>query len=373
LIIPLLTTPSQVRVHTAQPSESADLSRSDALQGTTAEDVKASFEAHRAATPEQRASPASSPASETAPSSIALIQDIRSTLDKLSADFFFPPSLEFTDNEEDGLAYSPINTPVRLYEHALDDLLVQLDAVESDGDGEVRELRRAAIKEVERAIEDVERRVREAREVTKEGSKDGAKVATAASGSEVDITTQDYNVVAESEYGVETKPQENGPSPPTSDGDLLVSSSVPLSARDIDVASSHDTTSAPPAPDTDTVALKEAGPIPVSLPDAITAPTRSPTTEVPVDVSESTHETVTERASSAPPEASPSAGSAEFLPEFATPVLEAITPSLPPISPARPSSVLPEPEDVSSSLNYDRLSAPPKPEGDDNEWTEVEA
>jgi BAG domain len=363
----------------AQPSGSADLSRSDALQGTTAE--KASIKAHRATTAEQCVPPpASSPVPETAPSSLALIKDIRSTLDKLSADFFFPSSLEFADNEEDGLAYSPINAPVRSYEHALDDLLVQLDAIESDGDEEVRELRRAAVKEVENAIEDVERRVREAREVAKEGTKDGAEVVGAASGPKVDLA-QDYDVVAESEYDGENKPQEPGPSsPPTADDFLAASCPTPV-PRDSLVASPHDTTSASPAPDTGMLSLKEAGPTPVSLPEVITAPTRSPTAEVPVDiscvciddVSESTHEMGTERATSALTETSPSTRSTESLAEFATPVLEAITPSFLPISPARPSSVLPEPEDVSTSLSYDRLSASPRPEGDDDEWTEVEA
>jgi hypothetical protein len=349
----------------AEPSEGADLSRSDALQGTTAEAAKASFKAHHAATAEQLESPTSSPVSETAPSSLATIQDIRSTLDKLSADFSFPSSLEFTDNEEDGLAYSPANAPVRLYEHALDDLLVQLDAVESDGDGEVRELRRATVKKVEKAIEDIERRVKEAREVTK----DGAEVATAAFGSAVDVS-QDYDMVAESESPVETKPQEGGPPPPKSDGRSAASCSspVPLSAPDSEVASPHDTTSA-----------EAAFTVFVSLPEAITAPTPSPTSEVDIscvctnDVSESTREMVTEQATSAPSEISSSAIPAEPPTEFATPVLGAIAPLSTPVSPARSSSVLLEPEDLSTYLSLDPHSAPLRLEGDDDEWTEVEA
>ena len=57
-----------------------------------------------------------------------------------------------------------------MYEHALDGLLAQIDAVESDGDEEVRVERRAAVKEVEKAIEDVTRRVTQAREGLKQGS-----------------------------------------------------------------------------------------------------------------------------------------------------------------------------------------------------------
>ena len=40
-------------------------------------------------------------------------------------------------------------------EHALNKLLEQLDAVDSDGDEEVRVVRRATVKEVEKAIKDV--------------------------------------------------------------------------------------------------------------------------------------------------------------------------------------------------------------------------
>jgi BAG domain len=112
---------------------------------------------------------AASPTSKSGPSSLKVIQDIRSALAKVSSGFSFPPSLDFTDDEPDGLAFTPTNAPVRVYEHALDGLLAQLDSVESDGDDEVRVERRAAVKEVEKAIEDVARRVTEAREGAKQG------------------------------------------------------------------------------------------------------------------------------------------------------------------------------------------------------------
>ncbi|KAI9430873.1 hypothetical protein H4582DRAFT_2205378 [Lactarius indigo] len=77
-------------------------------------------------------------ASKTIISPLETIQDIRATLSKFSADFSIPPSLDFSDDEDDGLAYTPTNAPIRAYEHALEGLLAQLDAVESDGDeGEV--------------------------------------------------------------------------------------------------------------------------------------------------------------------------------------------------------------------------------------------
>jgi len=143
--------------------EGADLSRSDALQGLAAEAAKESFKAHRAEAAESD-EPAPSHTFEAAPSPFTIIQDIRSALEKLSSDFSLPSSLDFADDEADGLAYTPTNAPIRVYEHALDGLLEQLDAIESDGDEEVRVERRAVVKEVEKAIEDVERKVRKARE-----------------------------------------------------------------------------------------------------------------------------------------------------------------------------------------------------------------
>ena len=59
-------------------------------------------------------------------------------------------------------------------------MLEQLDAVESDGDEEVRVVRRAAVKEVEKTIEDVEKRVREAREGARPGGSPGSAVTAEA-------------------------------------------------------------------------------------------------------------------------------------------------------------------------------------------------
>jgi len=151
----------KLNTYSTQPDEGAHLSRSHALKGVAAEAAKASFKAHRAevAEPSQP-----SPTPRTVPSSLSIIEDIRSALTKLSDGFSLPHSLDFSDDELNGLAYTPANAPVRVYEYALNKLLEQLDAVESDGDEEVRVARRAAVKEVEKAIEDVEKRIKEARE-----------------------------------------------------------------------------------------------------------------------------------------------------------------------------------------------------------------
>jgi BAG domain len=348
LVRSLLTAPSQIRVYIAPPSDGADLYRSDALQGAAAEAAKASFKAHRTETAEDSAPPVS-PVSKTSSSSFQTIQDIRASLTKLSADFSLPSSLEFSDDEEDGLAYSSINAPLRSYEHALDDLLVQLDAVESDGDEEVRELRRSAVKEVEKAIEDVERRVREARQVAEEeGNKHDADVAPVATSG---TAAQDDEVVgqpeSESAAAVDDgKPQEAGPSQPQSDDCedeacrcSRSSSAVSFSVPDIEVVSPDDVNTSPE-------------------PDIVVPPTPSLVAEAEFscvcsddDVSKS----IDEEATGASPEKSPTA---ESPAGFATPIVGAIAPSS---TPVRPSSVSPD----------EGLSTPLKFEGDDDEWTEV--
>ena len=353
----------QVRVSVAQPSEGAELYRSDALQGAAAEAVKASFKARRT-TADQDVSSTSPPTPKAVLSSLATIQDIRSTLAKLSADFSLPPSLEFADDEVDGLAYSPTNAPVRLYENALDGLLAQLDAVESDGDEEVREVRRTAVKEVEKAIEDVERRVKEARQVAAEGTEHGVEAPVAGSGSEV--VPRDEVAVAQSESAVDNKPQEDGPSPSKTDNTF---SPALLSIPDSEVASTH------PAPNADGV--EENAVILVSSPEAVPTSTPSPTVEGEVfcvctdKVSEPPHEIAAERTLTTPPETSRFATSLESPAGVAIPILGAIAPSSTPVAPALSSPIILE--DLSASLNHGRLSASPRTEGDDDEWTEVEA
>ena len=178
-----------------------DLSRSDALQGATAEAAKASFKAHREAVAEQ----AAHPTSKEAATPLEAIQDIRANLSKLSADFSIPPSLDFSDDEADGLAYTPANAPVRVYEHALEGLLAQLDAVESDGDEEVRVARRSVVKEVATALEGVETKVKIAREVAKDNNNhDENDLAEATASSDV-VEEEDTYTHAEAEVGAKTE------------------------------------------------------------------------------------------------------------------------------------------------------------------------
>ncbi|TFK90897.1 hypothetical protein K466DRAFT_596554 [Polyporus arcularius HHB13444] len=112
--------------------------------------------------------------------SLGAIKEIEDALRKLEEAFEFPEHLDFanpapsdataeSDSDEPGrLAYSSNNTPIHAYEHALNVLLTRLDAVESNGDLEVRGRRKEVVKEVERALEVIERRVEESRERSRE-------------------------------------------------------------------------------------------------------------------------------------------------------------------------------------------------------------
>ncbi|KAI0702835.1 hypothetical protein C8T65DRAFT_741511 [Cerioporus squamosus] len=108
--------------------------------------------------------------------SLGEIKEVEDALRKLQETFEFPEHLDFvnpvpsdataeSDSDEPGrLAYTSNNTPLHAYEHALNTLLTRLDAVESNGDLEVRGRRKEVVREVERALEVVERRVEESRE-----------------------------------------------------------------------------------------------------------------------------------------------------------------------------------------------------------------
>ena len=91
-------------------------------------------------------------------SPLTAIRAVRTQFSALESGFKFPSVLDFVHSE---LAVSSKSAPVRAYEQALTGLLERLDAIESDGDEEVRDVRREVVREVERALEDVERKVKE--------------------------------------------------------------------------------------------------------------------------------------------------------------------------------------------------------------------
>ncbi|KZV68653.1 hypothetical protein PENSPDRAFT_510131 [Peniophora sp. CONT] len=147
-------TSSKVTVENAPLSSStssADLKRVPELSGNAAQNVKTQFAAHRRSTSE----------STTSTTPLERIQYIRSSLVSLRASFRFPATPEYNNTTGD-LAYSATNTPLRAYEHALNDLLEKLDGIESEGDEAVRGQRREVVKEVELALEEFDERVRAA-------------------------------------------------------------------------------------------------------------------------------------------------------------------------------------------------------------------
>ena len=89
-------------------------------------------------------------------SPLTTIRAVRNQLSTLESTFKLPTVLDFDDSV---LAVSPNNAPLRTYESTLNGLLEQLDAIESDGDDEVRNARRDVVREVEKALEDLEQKI----------------------------------------------------------------------------------------------------------------------------------------------------------------------------------------------------------------------
>lgn len=384
---------SKVNTYSTQQDEGANLSRSPALKGAAAEAAKASFKAHRAEVAE-RTEPSSptSPTPKTAPSSsLSIIEDIRSAATKLSAGFTLPPSLDFSDDESDGLAYTSTNTPVRVYEQALNMLLEQLDAVESDGDEEVRVVRRAAVKEVEKEIEDVEKKVREAREKAGRGGRPESAVPSEvdlAAGKNVEGAVNDNRSVDNDKPEAEEASSNSGDSV---DSTPLRRGILPIPNPEVAIPNVAEPTDAKSVEDDDI--LKDQSSMPVSgsvvpdVPVSSPSPTPTPTTDqieatVSTDnVSESKHDSELFAKQATTDQITPVLPEPEILitppdsPEVSVPMLGAIAPSPTPVAPLVLSII---PDKLPTSLGRDRFpvsqgedDAEPNDADDDAEWTEV--
>jgi len=230
-------------------------------------------------------------------------------------------------------------------------------------------LRRAAVKEVEKAIEDVERRVREVREDAK--SANVAKDKDILDVAHPELSPDDNN----------TNPKAEGSSPPISDGRLDSDSSMP-EALSLPVLP-HDAT---PLEDQCRAPISESVPqaVAVATP-ALAAADQGDGFRISVDDDlEAKHEAApeegtTDQTATAP---SPVTTPLQSPAGVSTPILGAIAPSSTPVSPALSSSSM-DPEDVFALLDHDQYSALVGPEGendaslddadDDHEWTEIEA
>jgi len=107
--------------------------------------------------------------------SMEQVRNIEAGFAALESDFVFPSQLDFnndarnpfdtsTSSDSEGsvtsrLAYTSHNHPVRFYEQALGALMVQLDAVESFGNDELRSRRKEVVERVEKALEELESEV----------------------------------------------------------------------------------------------------------------------------------------------------------------------------------------------------------------------
>jgi BAG domain len=129
---------TQVKVEVA-PSVSSGRVASPTLNATAASVNSTPSPAHQPVTP------------------LTAVRSVRTQLYAAESSFKFPAILDF---DQSVLAVTPDNAPVRAYKEALNGFLGQLDAIESDGDEEVRNIRREVVREVEKALEDVESRVR---------------------------------------------------------------------------------------------------------------------------------------------------------------------------------------------------------------------
>jgi hypothetical protein len=385
----VLMTFSKLNTCSMEPDEGAHLSRSHALKGAAAEAAKVSFKAHRAEVAEKTEPSPTSPTARTAPPSLSIIEDIRTALTKLSDGFSLPPSLDFSDDEPDGLAYTPTNAPVRVYEHALNRLLEQLDAVESDGDEEVRVVRRAAVKEVEKTIEDVEKRVREARESARPGGSPGSAVP-----SETDLT-EGKNVdgaVDENRSVDNDKPEAEELS--LTSGDRVDSAPsrpeiLPIPSPEVAVPNDAKPINPKSVQEDDTLKDQSSTPVSgsVTLPVGVASPSLAPTDEIEAtvstgDASESKHDSEVFAEQASTDQITSVLSEPEILitppdspAEVSVPMLGAIAPSSTPVAPLVPEVI---PDELPASLSRDRLlvslgedDAELDDANSEGEWTEI--
>ncbi|KAF7795091.1 hypothetical protein EIP86_006236 [Pleurotus ostreatoroseus] len=192
-------TPAMSPAHAKQLLQGLRKKRSDESLRSTAEtaslkskeDAKSVTPSENVVSSDEDASSDSAPALDEADRkrSLGNIQRIEDSLHDLRSSFVFPDALDFTpspassphvptaplptpvepetltstsEDQDDQLAFTPRNKPIRAYEHALNGLLTQLDAVASGGDAEVRGRRKEVINQVEDALVEMERKVREA-------------------------------------------------------------------------------------------------------------------------------------------------------------------------------------------------------------------
>ncbi|KZT68009.1 hypothetical protein DAEQUDRAFT_738943 [Daedalea quercina L-15889] len=183
------TTASAASATTGTSHDGADLHRGSALPPAVAAKILALYRSRRARR-----------------TSLGAIKEIEEALHALQASFVFPTQLDFSPpsspaaeldatstprGAENGLMYTSNNRAVHSYEYALNTLLERLDAVDSQGDTEVRGRRKEVVREVERALRDIERSVEESRERERSREREDVRTPLPVSRSEEAPTIQE--------------------------------------------------------------------------------------------------------------------------------------------------------------------------------------
>ena len=101
------------------------------------------------------------PSSPKAPTSLDTLKDLSERLHALKSTFTFPTRLSFsssTTEDAPPLLFNRVNSSYHAQAHKLLQLLLEADKVSSAGDREVRQRRKAIVRDVEGAIEELETR-----------------------------------------------------------------------------------------------------------------------------------------------------------------------------------------------------------------------
>ena len=92
-------------------------------------------------------------------STMATVRSIEARFVGLTHKFVFPSSPDFTaEPSQESSPSTPKNQPIRAHEHELTGLLTELDAVESDGDEDIRRARKGLVSRIQTELADLERK-----------------------------------------------------------------------------------------------------------------------------------------------------------------------------------------------------------------------
>ncbi|KAG8950600.1 hypothetical protein FRC03_012796 [Tulasnella sp. 419] len=123
--------------------------------------------------------------------SLDSISGLQARFDSLKATFTFPSNLEFDSHDSTPtLLYNSNNAPFSKYENDLTRLLTKLDEVESNGDENIREVRKRLVRSVEAELDSLDKKKAGLWEASKKSEVTVIEEATVAVSS-VEQTTQD--------------------------------------------------------------------------------------------------------------------------------------------------------------------------------------